>query len=66
MFTKNGGKFLDCHPVTGIVPGDVVTVQSSRGDVMAKKVLTTVGKHYIVIHSTFVFMFISMAIVIPI
>ena len=56
MFTKNGGEFLDCHPVTGIVPGDVVTVQSSRGDIMAKKVLITVGKYYIEIHSTFVFM----------
>ena len=54
MFTKNGGEFLDCHPVTGIVPGDVVTVQSSRGDIMAKKVLITVGKYYIEIHSTFV------------
>ena len=56
MFTKNGGEFLDCHPVTGIVPGDVVTVQSSRGDVMAKKVIVAAGKHYIDIHSTFVFM----------
>ena len=41
--------------MTGIVPGDVVTVQSSRGDIMAKKVLITVGKHYIEIHSTIVF-----------
>ena len=56
MFTKNGGEFLDCHPVTGIVPGVVVTVQSSRGDVMAKKVIVSAGKHYIDIHSTFVFM----------
>ena len=43
MFVRNGGKFLDCHPVTGIVPGDVVTVQSNRGDVKAKKIVITVG-----------------------
>ena len=40
--------------MTGIVPGDVVTVQSSRGDVMAKKVLITVGKCYAWIQDLYV------------
>lgn len=43
VFIKNGGKFLDNHPVTGVVPGDVVTVKSSKGDIKAKKILITVG-----------------------
>ena len=47
MFTKNGGELLDCHPVTSIIPGNVVTVKSSKGDVKAKKVIVTVGEHYI-------------------
>ena len=45
MFIKNGGKFVDCYPVTGIVPGDVVTVKSNRGDIKAKKVVITVGMY---------------------
>ena len=44
MFTKTGGEFFDCHPVTGIEPGDVVTVKSNKGDIKAKKVLITVGE----------------------
>ena len=45
MFIKNGGEFLDSYPVTSIVPGDVVTVKSNKGDIKAKKVLITVGMY---------------------
>jgi len=42
-----GGNILDGHPVTGIIPGDVVTVKSSKGNIKAKKILITVGMCYI-------------------
>ena len=45
VFVKNGGKFLDCHLITGIEPGNVVTVKSNRGDIKAKKVIITVGEY---------------------
>ena len=36
--------------MTGIIPGDVVTVQSSKGDVKAKKVIVAVGKYHACIY----------------
>ena len=44
MFIKRGGKLLDCHPITEIVPGDVAVLKSSKGDIKAKKIILTVGK----------------------
>jgi len=44
VFIKRGGKLLDCHPITEIVPGDVAVLRSSKGDIKAKKIILTVGK----------------------
>ena len=44
MFIKKGGKLLDCHPITDIIPGDIVVLKSSKGDIKAKKIIITVGK----------------------
>ncbi|XP_065897170.1 peroxisomal sarcosine oxidase-like [Dysidea avara] len=44
VFIKNGGKLLDCHPITEIVPGDVVVLKSSsKQDIRAKNIVVTVG-----------------------
>ena len=39
----NGGQLLDCHKVTGLVPGPVVTVETDKGSFKAKKVIVTAG-----------------------
>ncbi|XP_065897172.1 peroxisomal sarcosine oxidase-like isoform X2 [Dysidea avara] len=43
VFIKKGGKLLDCHPITDIIPGDIVVLKSSKGDIKAKKIIITVG-----------------------
>ena len=43
MFVHNGGQLLDCHKVTGLIPGPVVTIETNKGSFRAKKVIVTVG-----------------------
>ena len=43
LFVRYGGKLLDNHRVTGIIPGDLIAVQTNKESFMAKKVIITAG-----------------------
>ena len=43
MFLSAGGMFLDEHPVTEIVPGQVITIRTSKGSFRTKKLVITPG-----------------------
>ena len=43
LFVRYGGKLLARHRVTGIIPGDLITVQTDKGSFEAKKVIITAG-----------------------
>ena len=43
MFLSAGGMFLDEHPVTEIVPGQVITIRTSKGSFRTKKLVITAG-----------------------
>ena len=43
LFVRYGGKILDGHRVTGIVPGPMVTVQTDKGDFRAKRLILAMG-----------------------
>ena len=38
-----GGELQDEHPVTEIVPGDVITIKTTKGDFKTKKLVITAG-----------------------
>ena len=45
MFIKKGGKLLDCHQISEIVPGSTVVLKSSsKNNIRAKSIVVTVGK----------------------
>ena len=43
MFLSAGGMFLDEHPVTEIVPGQVITIRTTKGSFRTKKLVITAG-----------------------
>ena len=43
QFVKFGGKIQDNEKVTEIIPGNVVTVQTNKGQYRAKSLILTVG-----------------------
>ena len=43
MFVSAGGMFLDEHPVTGIVPGQVITIRTAKGNFRTNKLVITAG-----------------------
>ena len=43
VFVKNGGTFKDSEIVTNILPGDIVTIQTSKGAYKAKSIIITAG-----------------------
>ena len=43
MFVKYGGNIIDNHTVTGIIPGQIVTVQTEKCNFKAKNVILTTG-----------------------
>ena len=40
---SGGGEFKDEHPVTEIIPGEVVVVKTSKGTFRTKKLVITAG-----------------------
>ena len=43
LFVSAGGELRDEHPVTEIVPGDVITIKTTKGDFRTKKLVITAG-----------------------
>ena len=43
LFVQAGGTLLDRHEVTGIVPGQMIKVETIKGTFMSKKVVVTAG-----------------------
>ena len=43
LFVSAGGELRDEHPVTEIVPGDVITIKTTKGDFKTKKLVITAG-----------------------
>ena len=44
LFIQYGGQLLDNHKVTDIIPGDIVTVQTERGNnFKTKRLILTAG-----------------------
>lgn len=43
MFLSAGGMFLDEHPVTEIIPGQVITIRTTKGSFRTKKLVITAG-----------------------
>ena len=43
MFVSGGGVFLEEHPVTEIVPGQVVTIRTTKGTFRTRKLVITAG-----------------------
>lgn len=43
MFLSAGGVLLDEHPVTEIIPGEVVTIRTPKATFRTKKLVITAG-----------------------
>lgn len=43
MFVSAGGVFLDEHPVTEIIPGQVITIRTAKGTFRTRKLVITAG-----------------------
>ena len=43
MFVSAGGVFLDEHPVTEIIPGQVITIRTPKGTFRTRKLVITAG-----------------------
>ena len=43
LFVSAGGVFLDEHPVTGIIPGQVITIRTAKGNFRTRKLVVTAG-----------------------
>lgn len=43
QFVRNGGELHDGEPVVGVVPGDIITVKTDKGQYKTRAVVLTVG-----------------------
>lgn len=43
MFVSSGGTFIDENPVTEIVPGQVITLRTTKGTFRTRKLVITAG-----------------------